>query len=173
MFVNSHNKCSQVKETGYRFPPLTNKGGESALTRERLLFYTPFFTPRGWNGWNLSGESLSVWYPVNMARGKASEAATKGDLKKLSASVDKRFDKVDKRFDGIDKKIETLQHDVLDLKLDAREVREERGEIMKELKMMHRAIVRLDERVRYQQDIPERVEQLERDVHELKLKAFR
>lgn len=148
-----------------------------------------------------TGESQLVWYPVNMARNKASEAATKGDLKKLSDSVDKRFDKVDtrfdgidkrfeevdrrfdgidkrfegvdKRFDGIDKKIETLQHDVLDLKFDAKEAKQERGEILKELKMMHRVIVRLDERVRYQQDIPERVEQLERDVRELKLKALR
>ena len=119
-----------------------------------------------------------------MSKKGDNEPATKGDVRRLErivdkhsataekkyVSIDQRFDAVDQRFDGMDKKIDNLQHDVLDLKLDAKEAKEERAFILQELKMLHRSIMRLDDRVRYQQDLPERVEKLEQDVYDLKRK---
>ncbi len=112
-----------------------------------------------------------------MPKKEDSQPATKADLQKLvgdvdkrSVATDKRFTSIDHRLDGIDKKIETLQHNILDLTLDAKEAKEERGTILQELKLLNKSIMRLDDRVRYQQDLPERVKQLEQDVYDLKRK---
>jgi peptidoglycan hydrolase CwlO-like protein len=112
-----------------------------------------------------------------MSKKGDNEPATKGDVRKLAsvvekhnATTEKKYASIDQRFDGMDKKIDNLQHDVLDLKLDAKEAKEGRMSILQELKLLHRSIMRLDDRVRYQQDLPERVDKLEQDVYDLKRK---
>ena len=119
-----------------------------------------------------------------MSKKGDNEPATKGDLRRLErvvdkhnataekkyASIDQRFDAVDQRFDVIEKDIKVMKGDMLCLKLDNRDANQVRSERMQELKLIHRSVLRLDERVRYQQDLPERVERLEQDVYDLKRK---
>jgi hypothetical protein len=82
----------------------------------------------------------------------------------LDYVTNKKFDefsnKTHKRFDKQGKDINSLMHDVLDLKLDAKEAKEERGEMKKLLHMIFESVQALDERVRFQGDLPERVTQL-------------
>jgi chromosome segregation ATPase len=133
-----------------------------------------------------------------MSKKGDNEPATKGDVRRLERVVDKhnakaekkyastdqrfdavdrrfdavdqRFDAVDRRFDAVEKDIKEMKGDILSLRLDNKDAKQERAEMMQELKLIHRSLLRLDERVRYQQDIPERVEQLEQDVYDLKRK---
>ncbi len=136
-----------------------------------------------------------------MVKVKNNEYATKADLKKLESGLNNKLGKIQHDISGLKqdvsglkqdvsglkqdvsglkkgqaslkKDVLKLQEDVLDLKLDAKEAREERREILKELKIIQQSIVNFDSRVRYQQDLPERVEQLEQDVHELKRQKFK
>jgi len=92
--------------------------------------------------------------------------------------VDKRFDKVDtkfavvdKRFDKVEENISELKGNVLNLQLDSKQAQAERTEILKEIKLLQQSITSLDKKVTVQIDIPPRVEQLEQDIYQLKLKS--
>lgn len=112
-----------------------------------------------------------------MAKLKNHQTATRSDLKKVETTLSSEISGVKKDANVLKKDVKELKEDVgglkhgfLDLKIDMREVKEEVRATTDEIKLLHKVIMRLDDRVRYQQDIPERVEQLEQDVYDLKRK---
>ena len=122
-------------------------------------------------------ERVGCYDGRSMAKLKNHQTATRSDLKKVETTLSSEISGVKKDANVLKKDVKELKEDVgglkhgfLDLKIDMREVKEEVRATTDEIKLLHKVIMRLDDRVRYQQDIPERVEQLEQDVYDLKRK---
>ena len=94
----------------------------------------------------------------------------KGDMNELRTELKGDMNELRTELKG---EIQGVKGDVLNLQFDVKDLKEGQKETMKVLQVIQGAVMALDERVRYQQDLPERVEQLEQDTHELKREVYK
>ena len=86
-------------------------------------------------------------------------------VEKFARLIKRVFDRQDERFDGVDKRFGRFE---LENKQNWHEQREFNERIEKKVDMLDRSVQTLDKRVRYQKDMPERLEQVENDTYDLK-----
>lgn len=92
----------------------------------------------------------------------------KGFLKEFrgfAKEVLKRLGFVENRLGALEKEVKEIK---FDRRQDWQEQREFNGEIKKRFDVIDDSLMTLDKRVRYQEDMPERLEQVEKDTYELK-----
>ena len=92
---------------------------------------------------------------------------------KLFKVVDERFEKINEKFDKVHERFDKQDAKILDLQLDSKDLKRNQQEMIKQQKITQASVVALDKRVRFQEDFPERLEQAEHDIHDLKLDVHR
>lgn len=94
-------------------------------------------------------------------------------LKNDTQALKKDVQNVKDDIKGLRDTVQEMKGDIVTLKLDYQEMRMIQSEILQELRLLRDSVQVLNQRVVYQRDLPERVEQLEHDTHTLKLEIHR
>lgn len=104
-----------------------------------------------------------------MATAKQQPGVTKRDLIILQRSLQGFFEKGLKQFrDEVMKRLTDQDDKILGLRLDNRDLKQGQQEMIREQELVRDSLETLNDRVKYQKDMPERIEQLENDTHQLK-----
>jgi hypothetical protein len=91
-------------------------------------------------------------------------------IKKIDGVESGLNKKIDGVASGMNKKIDGVESS---LRFDIKDIKRDLKEVDRKVDVLQDSVVALDEKVRFQQDFPERLVQAEKDIYALKLKTYR